>query len=399
MKGPSGRASRFANDTEKAGLEDWKKGRQAKAPGRQRRRQGPALPSRKGAGWSGSLKQRARAARGLPQVVVKITSYNTGVKNAGRRMEYAARENEDRLETERGEIVEGKEEIRALAEEWGADFGTRKRSRDTMALIVSMPAETDKTAAHKAARAFLAETFGENHRYVFAGHDDTKHYHVHVVVKMRGENGRQLRTDRAVLQGWRESFAEAAKEQGIELDASPRYARGKGRKAPPRPVYQLRARGEVPEVDRAAAADAVDAARQGRVTATDFERRQAATNGRERVEYARQAAAVAAAAGGIEEEAKRVRAMETAGRLADFARSMAVPASRRQTLIDRIDKRVGEPRPVPGRQEAEPYLTATAERLDRLREQVAEPALARRARDAVALATGRTSARGCEIER
>ncbi len=398
MKGPSGRASRFANDTEKAGLEDWKKGRQVKAPGRRRRRQSPALPSKKGAGWSGSLKQRARAAQGLPQAVVKVTSYNSGVKNAGRRMEYAARENDDTLETERGEIVEGKGEIRALAEEWAADFGTRKRSRDTMALIVSVPAETDKAAAHKAARAFLAETFGDNHRYVFAGHDDTKHYHVHVVVKMRGENGRQLRTDRVVLQGWRESFAEAAKEQGIMLDASPRYARGKGRKAPPRPVYQMRARGEVPEVDRAAAAEAVAAARQGRAT-TDFEQRQAATNGRERVEYARQAASVAVAAGGIEDEAKRVRAMETAGRLADFARSMAVPASRRQTLIDTMDKRAGDPRPVPGRQEAEPYLTATAERLDRLREEVADPALARRARNAAALAAGRTSARSREIER
>ncbi|MCG8595061.1 MAG: relaxase/mobilization nuclease domain-containing protein [Kiloniellales bacterium] len=399
MKNPGGRSSRFAGDQEKAPLEDYKRGRPSKTPssrGSERR----SWPTMKGGGWSGSLKQRARVAKRLPQAVVKVTSYNKGLKKVIERMEYAARENADRLETERGEIIVGKAEIRQLAEDWSVDFTQRKNGRDAMALVVSLPAGTDKQAAEAAARAFLADIFGENHRYVFAAHDDTKHYHLHAVVKMRGENGKQLRTDRAVLQRWRERMAEKAKEQGIMLDASPRYARGKGRKAARSPVDQIRRRGQVPEVDRAATA-ARTGKGAGKGAETELEHRQAATNGRERVDYARHAAAVAAEAAKLNDPQRRVQAMETAAALADYARSMPVPRSPRQTLADKLEPRGrGGERP-PGQAQAEPYLQTTARALGRMAKDVRDPALVERARAAAATAAGsrRQSRREQQIER
>ena len=388
MKNPAGRASRFAHDTEKSPLEDYKRGRTAAVP----RGRGAAG----GRGWAGSLQQRARVARRLPQAVVKVTSYNKGLKTAVARMRYAARENKDRLETERGEIIDGKAEIAALAEDWSADFSERRNGRDTMALVVSLPAGTDKRAGEQATRAFLAETFGGNHRYVFAAHDDTGHYHVHAVVKMRGENGKQLRTDRAVLRRWRERMAEKARERGIEMDASPRYARGKGRKAAKAPVDQIRRRGAVPYVDRAAAAEAVETIKAGRAPETAFERRQAATNGRERVAYARQAAAVAAQAAKIGDEGRRVRAMETAATLAAYARSMPVPRSRRQVLVDRLVRPERRGEAAPGRKDAEALLLATARQLGRMAGAVRTAGLAKRARAAAEAAAGEGRARGEE---
>ena len=49
---------------------------------------------------------------------------------------------------------------------------------------------------------------------------------MHVVVQAAGHDGTQLRIGKAEIQALRELFAEKAHEQGIELDARPRAARG-----------------------------------------------------------------------------------------------------------------------------------------------------------------------------
>jgi hypothetical protein len=44
-----------------------------------------------------------------------------------------------------------------------------------MHMILSMPEGTPQEAVRRGARAFLAETFGANHQYVFALHTDEPH--------------------------------------------------------------------------------------------------------------------------------------------------------------------------------------------------------------------------------
>ncbi len=330
----------------------------------ERRRRGRAAPVRPLAkqtsgkrqrGWSGTLTQRVRVAKRLPQAVVKITSHNRGRNHVGARLHYISRDGELALETDQGLMLEGREEIDEYLAAWAADFSSRKNSRDAMSMVVSLPPGTDQEMALKSAREFFAEAFSANHEYAFAGHDDKDHYHVHVVVKMRGHDGRQLVTDKRDLRGWREAFAERTRANGITLDASPRYARGKGRRATKGVIHQLRVRGETPEVDRAAAAQALKAVRAKDRGALPFERKMLATNRRERLAYAEQASKVAEQAKAIKAPDDRLRALEIASELAAFAKDMPRPRSRHDVLRESLGLQHRAIR-APGLRAAQPHI-------------------------------------------
>ena len=100
-----------------------------------------------------------------------------------------------------------------------------------MHLVLSMPETVDSVSVHQAVREFTKKTFAANHDYVFALHTDTVNPHCHVTVKMRGHDGRALKTEKADLQAWRDGFAEAMQFQGVEATASPRRSRGVVKKA------------------------------------------------------------------------------------------------------------------------------------------------------------------------
>ena len=306
-------------------------------------------------GWSGTLSQRVRVAKRLPQAVVKITSHNRGRTHVGARLHYISRDGELALETDQGLTLEGREEIDEYLAAWAADFSSRKNSRDAMSMVVSLPPGTDQERALKSAREFFSGTFSSNHEYAFAGHDDKEHFHVHVVVKMRGHDGKQLVTDKRDLRGWREAFAERARANGLQLDASPRYARGKGRRATKGVIHQLRVRGETPAVDRAAAAAALKAARAKDRDAAPFERKMLATNRRERLAYAEQAAAVAEQAKAIKAPEDRLRTLGIASELAAFAKDMPRPRSRHDVLRESLGLEHRAIR-APGLRAAQPHI-------------------------------------------
>lgn len=282
--------------------------------------------------WAGSLADRVRVARRLPQAVLKISSHNRGESRVRARLRYISRQGTLAIETEQGIRLEGLEEVDRLVDDWAADFSERSNSRDTMSLVVSLPAGIEQTAAVAAARAFFAETFAENHEYAFAAHEDTDNFHIHLVVKARGRDGKPMRATRRHPQLWRQAFAEKARAHGIELDASPRFARGKGRRTPPTPVVEIRRRGETPRVDALAAKDAVRRARNKKDRATKSERAIRAINARERLAFAEQAVVVANEARAIEDDGRRLKALEIASELAGFAEGMPVPRSRLETM-------------------------------------------------------------------
>ena len=242
---------RYTDDDTLLGLEQAKKGR---------------TPRR----WSGSLPQRVRASRRLPQAVFKISSYSHSAGAVWDRVNYIAREGELEVEDPNGEKLTELVELEHLVDTWEDQAPARKRGVLAMSAVVSFPAGVDQERATEAARQFFGEAFGRTHDYVFAPHADTDQFHVHVVVQALGHDGRQLRITRDDLQDLRLLLAEKAREQGIELDASPRWARGEEREQQrPRAVEGIERRGGAAAWEPAQARERSqeDAGRQAAVAA------------------------------------------------------------------------------------------------------------------------------------
>ena len=205
------------------------------------------------------------------------------------------------------------------AEQVLADWEGAGKRRLAMSALVTFPRGTDEARATEAARAFFAEAFADNHDYILAGHRDTENFHVHIVVQARGHDGKQIRINRDDIQDLRLLFAEKAAAQGIELDASPRWARGaEQERTAGAAVEGMLRRWRRPELELAGAVlpsptrreqlEALIEVRRGRDPEADVSP----------LEYARAAEHVMAHAGALEENAEKVRAMKSAIQLARF---------------------------------------------------------------------------------
>ena len=342
-----------------AGLETDKRGSLPKAG----RSSGRTSGGRK---WTGSLSQRARASRGLPQAVVKISSYSHGGAAVWDRVNYVARDGELEVETANGETLD-QVQLEQMVEDWSGETEERTKRQIAMSAVVSFPKGVDEEKATEAARQFFREAFADNHDYVFAAHTDAKNFHVHVVVQSAGHDGKQLRIRRDDIQDLRMLFAEKAHEQGIELDASPRWARGleAERRGGPE-IEGIERRGETPAL-RAAGKEAeiwspeMELAGAGRLSPdrrTQLEAlvevrrdRDPESRGVTPLEYARAAEVVAEKIGGLENTGEKVEAMKTACAVASFGWQLTSSlrssynfnekeAAEARGVIDRVDKSI-----------------------------------------------------------
>jgi hypothetical protein len=178
-----------------------------------------------------------------PQVMVKVYGGGRGMKEIRAHMRYIARvgrEGEVPMEDNDGFRVKGAEAVRELAEGW--KFGEvtipeESQRREALNIVLSMPEGTDPIAVQKAARDFAAREF-TNHRYAMALHtEDTPHYasdkndpptkhpHVHLIVQMGDQEGHRLNPRKADLHRWRENFAAALREHGVDAVATSRAHR------------------------------------------------------------------------------------------------------------------------------------------------------------------------------
>ncbi len=267
--------------------------------------------------WTGSLGQRAQASRRLPQAVFKISSYSRSAGAVMGRFEYITREGELEAEGPNGERLD-QAALAGLVDEWSEEAAARHTQRQAMSAVLSFPAAVDQEKATETARQFFREAFADNHDYVFAAHRDTDHFHVHVVVQAAGHDGKQLRIGRPDIQDLRLLMAEKAAEQGIELDASPRWARGLEKERPPGPKLDgLMRRTRSPEQVFEGAV-ILSAHRRTQLEALVEERRDrdpdAATV--TPLEYTRAAERVAATISELETGPAKVRAMKAAVGLA-----------------------------------------------------------------------------------
>src|ERR1700687_872688 len=192
------------------------------------------------------LAERLRAARRVPQAVVKVVSFPRGRKRLTELMAYISRDGTLPLETELGDLVTDLEDQKELSGLWARTFDGRRQSRQAANIVFSMPRGSNPEALRNAVRTVLARQF-PGHRTVFGVHEDRQHPHAHAVVHMRGPK-KKLEFRKADLRELREVFAEAAREQGVMLAASSRAARGIGRKGVRQPLHQLKAKGVIPKV-------------------------------------------------------------------------------------------------------------------------------------------------------
>jgi hypothetical protein len=298
-------------------------------PGRTRFRLTPTtLSGTKTSRFSGSARL-ARIANHAPEVFVQLTGRNVSRGGLVKYLNYVSRDGQLALEDRDGNTLVGRSRLDELAEDW-TEQAKLSRSRITastnLSLVLAMPPPTDAALVQDAARAFARQTYQDRFDYAFVLHTDTDHPHVHLAVRADGQSGQRLNPSLADLAAWRQTFAEALRDRGVEAEATPRSLRGVTRKAEHRALRRIRLRFEAGLSEparnlRAAYDNAAKAAFLGETELTDEEVRI--------LEIQRQVRQ------GYRDQAKLLRAStdpadQTLGREVEaFVRSMPAPDSQR----------------------------------------------------------------------
>jgi type IV secretory pathway VirD2 relaxase len=293
--------------------------------------------------------------------MVKVTGRTRDPAHLRAHLDYISRNGQLEVEGPNGARLVGRGEVRELGDDWSfaalADSRRRANSPLSLSIILSMPADTDPLKLRDAAREFATGALGDRFDYVFALHTDAAHPHVHLTVARRGVDGQRLNPKKADLESWRQRFAQALRDRGVEAEATPRRARGVTRRpeqAAVRRIGERHAGGAAPmaRVRQEAYRDAAGAAFRGETAPRAWEVAMSARQARVRGLYLAQAALLRASAEGADRElAEAVEA---------FVRAMPAPDSQRLAMAREL-RAAAEP-PPPG---AEPSKASEARGQDR----------------------------------
>jgi len=312
--------------------EDWRRPRKGPRSGR-----GAGGGTRR---WRGSVAERGYIARGYSPVVCRVFQPAA----SGRRqvldvLRYVLRgaDPEIGLEGDAGEQVTDQADLARVVEDWSPHFSVRANGVDAIHMSWSIPPQEldDRRATEDvvaAVRDALAEEFGSNWPYYFAAHEDSGKHHVHIVVRTRGVDGRNLPRRKADLQRWRSGFASAAREQGFRVEASPRFARGVTRQNAVDAVYRKRLRGE--ELTEKSAPELEESA--------EWERRSRRRNAEERVAYAEAALVTARAAREVSNAEERGYVLRLSAELGLYSQAMPFTPVRSERLRRPVEFRGGD---------------------------------------------------------
>lgn len=275
----------------------------------------------------------ARVANRAPEVMVKVTGRTREPSHLRAHLDYISRNGELEMEDRDGNAITGRTVVKELAGDWNdlalADSRRRANTPISLSVVLSMPAATDPATVRDAARAFAREVFADRFDYVFALHTDAQHPHVHLAVRALGDHGERLNPKKADLEAWRQVFAQALRDRGVEAEATPRRARGITRKAERTPLRKMRERyeagqGKPARVQRAAYGEAAKVAFGGQSTRRAWEARLLERQASVRGLYAAQAQLLARSGS----SADRVLGAAVEA----FVRSMPQPDTRRLAL-------------------------------------------------------------------
>lgn len=201
-------------------------------------------------------KKLARIASGAPEVLVKVTGRKKVGQHAASHICYIGRHGKIELETRDGEILNTKEGMIDYAQSWdGLNDPERRQYVSAVSMVFSMPGGPAPSVVRDAARAVADAEFSHNHDYVMALHTDTNNPHVHISVRVAGDDGRRFNPRKMDLRRYREAFARELRDRGVEAEASPRRARGQVRSGQSMALFKQRqdhrtGRGPQPLVDR-----------------------------------------------------------------------------------------------------------------------------------------------------
>ncbi len=182
------------------------------------------------------VRQKLHAmVRRAPQVMVKLVRAPKGMKGISNNLTYISRDGLLEIEDQDGQVIKGKEAVADLKAEWrdgGMPIAGDSTMRDAFHLVLSMPTRTDPLSVQRAARDFAKREFS-GFQYAMVLHTfetdpdphPSAHPHVHLTVKAAGLDGMRLNPRKADLQRWREGFAEALREHGIEATTTSRIHR------------------------------------------------------------------------------------------------------------------------------------------------------------------------------
>lgn len=252
---PKKRTARIARDRDGPGLDIASRGRKGpQAPRDGRPLFDPSSPS--------SMAALRRTLDRVPEVMVKVTGGGRDSETAEAHIDYIDRHGELDVLTDDGDTLKGKDVSSLLVKDWKLDTVINQRHRDAPEagekdkraklvhnIVLSMPHGAPPQKVLEAAQFFARENFAFRHRYAMVLHDpatDPKHEktesgknpHVHLVVKAVSETGERLYIRKNTLQDWREQFAQALRDRGVEANATPAAIRGKGRSSTKGAMHQ-----------------------------------------------------------------------------------------------------------------------------------------------------------------
>lgn len=197
-----------------------------------------------------------RTIRRVPEVVVKVLPKGgNSLRSVSRHFSYIGRDGNLELETDNGELVQGKDAGQRLLKDWDLDLDEYRKQmalapvsgrapKLVHKIVLSMPPGTPFKGVLQAARDFAREEFAFKHRYALVLHTDEPHPHVHLVVKAVSERGVRLHTNPATLRAWRHEFARHLRGQGIAANATECAVRGETRTHTKDGIYRATRRGE-----------------------------------------------------------------------------------------------------------------------------------------------------------
>jgi len=202
------------------------------------------------------IEQIERIVHHVPEVIVRVSSPQSNDFGAVRKhLDHIARRGELGLETDFGEVARGRSVGCRLMEEMDLDLEEYRRRLELTVpsrrrlpklvhkIVLSMPQGTPPGGLLAAARGFLREEFGIEHRYAFVLHTDRVHPYVSVVVKAMSEHGVRLNIKKPILRQWRLEFARHLRDQNIAANATSRAMRGEVHEGKSKAIYHTERRG------------------------------------------------------------------------------------------------------------------------------------------------------------
>lgn len=227
-----------------------------------RGRKGPSALPLFNPSSSESMASLQRTLDRVPEVMVKVTGGGRDPDTAEAHIDYIDRKGELEVLTDDGEALKGKDIADFIVKDWKLETVIHQRHREAPLpgekdkraklvhnIVLSMPQGTPPQKVLEAAQFFARENFALNHRYAMVLHDPAtdpkrdktesgKNPHVHLVVKAVSETGERLYIRKDTLQIWREQFAQALRDRGVEANATPAAIRGKGKSSAKTAIHQ-----------------------------------------------------------------------------------------------------------------------------------------------------------------